>query len=192
MSNAWRPNPGETIVGRLIGADEGRNVKGLPYPILTLATTGDGEIVKVHALHQVLQQELAKRAPTLDDELTITYHGQPDGKDYHHYTVQGGRQPSIDWARYRDPHDPEPAPATTPSTAVPASSEPITDADLASIRRLLKTIAAHDDGAAHAYEERIVTSADGKPLEDLDAVQGAAAVGWLKGKVDKLTEGATA
>lgn len=126
---AWRPEPGQKLSGTVVALDESTNFKGDPYPIVKIDV--GGTITTVHALHEVLQQELAKRRPTIGDQLSISYHGQPDGKDYHHYTVTGGTEPTIDWSRYADPNT-QPSPDPTSPTRAPAPApapEPVVRTD---------------------------------------------------------------
>lgn len=197
MSAAWRPDPGDTVTGTVLALDEGRNVKQQPYPIVTLDVAGG--VVKVHALHQVLQEELAKRRPTIGDDLTISYHGQPDGKDYHHYTVAGGSAPAFDWGRYGDPHAPEtstdaatsrppaspqpagPAAPPDPATggAAPSPRPPVT---LATIDGLLEAIWQHNSATADRLRDTLNRQAGGNYKHSLTAEQIVKAAAWLHAK----------
>jgi len=99
-AEGWRPIVGEIVTGELVSVDETDMGYGL-YPVLTLRRE-DGSHIAVHAFHEVLQSELAKRRPAVGATLTITYLGSPEGKRYHRYRVEGG---TIDtdrlWGAYR-------------------------------------------------------------------------------------------
>lgn len=208
MSDAWRPDPGDHVAGTVIGLDEGSNFKGEPYPIVTL-DIGDGQAVKVHALHQVLQQELAKRAPRVGDPLEVTYHGQPDGKDYHRYTVAGGSRPAgIDWGRYGDPltadDDPSSAGPTHPlasgpaappasaatSGAAPSTTKapdvPATAGQLNAISRILEAVWHTNSARADELRASINRAAGGPYDQLLTAAQAEQTLPWLQRKATDL------
>ena len=100
---AWRPEPGDKVAGdvlEVVVLDRGWG----PYPCLTLKTL-DGE-VSVHAFHDVLRKELAKRRPKIGDHLEITYNGKKESagsaSGYHSYRVVGGQSQEVDWGQWSD------------------------------------------------------------------------------------------
>lgn len=96
----WRPNPGERIKGNIVDIATGDGGYG-PYPIVTL-DTDDGEKA-VHAFHQVLRTELARRRPKIGDEIEVTYLGKRENQSgngsYHAYRVTGGQVQGYDWSQ---------------------------------------------------------------------------------------------
>jgi hypothetical protein len=71
----WRPEPGDVLIGRVIGFDERPGFAGVMYPIIEVERD-DGERVAVHAFHTVLRDELARHKPKRGDRLGIAYHGE--------------------------------------------------------------------------------------------------------------------
>jgi hypothetical protein len=119
-ATAWRPEPGESIIGEL--ADVGERDGGYgPYPVLTLAT--DDGARTVHAFHEVLRNELAKLAPQIGERIGIKYVGKHPERGYHQYRLRAERAGgSVNWSRYSEANPeeqperhltsvPEPAPA---------------------------------------------------------------------------------
>ena len=97
-AEGWKPNPGDEITGRVIDIAATDGGWGM-YPIVTLRDEGGTEIA-VHAFHDVLKSELARRRPKVGDEVSIKYLGQPNGKNYHAYRVRGGQDASFDWGAF--------------------------------------------------------------------------------------------
>jgi hypothetical protein len=98
---AWRPAPGDTIIGELADVGERDNGYG-PYPILTLLT--DDGAISVHCFHEVLRSELAKLSPQVGECIGIKYIGRHPEKSYHQYRVSVERPGGsvVDWSRYGD------------------------------------------------------------------------------------------
>lgn len=139
-SSGWRPDPGARIAGKVVDIATGDGGYG-PYPIVTIVT-GAGDEVAVHAFHQVLRTELARRRPKVGTELAITYVGEQPSKDgrgkYHVYRVSGGETQGYDWdqdlpedqrggggasAEPAVPIEPEPVPVAVPAVAGDVSED---------------------------------------------------------------------
>ena len=96
---AWRPSPGEKLVGTVTELSERDGSYG-QYPIVTLRK-GDGEELAVHAFHEVLQSELARIAPKHGDEVGIKYEGKDPARGYHRYRVRrAGDDAALQWSKY--------------------------------------------------------------------------------------------
>lgn len=93
-SEAWKPAPGDTLIGRVTELDTRVTVHG-EYPLVVLETE-DGRLVGVHGFHTVLKSELARRRPAIGDRIGIRFDGNPPGKDYKSYRVV------VDHAQPRD------------------------------------------------------------------------------------------
>lgn len=112
-AEGWKPSPGDEVAGRVIDIAATDGGWG-PYPVVTLAGE-DGVEVAVHAFHDVLKSELARRRPKVGDELSIKYLGQPNGKNYHAYRVRGGQEGEFDWSTFGG----QPSPQSPSSSAEP-------------------------------------------------------------------------
>lgn len=93
--NGWRPEPGDTISGKVTDLDMAADIGWGPYPIVTIARE-DGTEVSVHAFHQTLRSKLEQIRPQIGDPLNVTYIGKQSGKgdspDYHLYRVRSAIQ----------------------------------------------------------------------------------------------------
>ncbi len=111
----WRPQPGEKVRGKLVDlASRERDdaFGGGQYAILTIeldesARIKDGTVddfVAIHALHEVLERELARIRPKLGDELGILYQGKHADRGYHKYRVHryGDGGGGFDWTGFGD------------------------------------------------------------------------------------------
>lgn len=81
---AWRPEPGDKIVGILVDIHEvddaykDTNSNREPtYPMLTLDLP-DGRMLDVHAFHTILRNEIRRRHPQIGDVVGIKYLGQAE------------------------------------------------------------------------------------------------------------------
>lgn len=124
FAEAWRPAPGDTITGRMIGVELiDPNGQGA-YPCVTIQRA-DGEARNVHAFHTVLQKELARRRPKIGDELTISYlgkKGSSTGREYHAYKVLGGQAPEMNWDAFLPPEERQVSAAPPIAAAQPFAS----------------------------------------------------------------------
>jgi DNA polymerase III epsilon subunit-like protein len=200
--SGWVPTDGEVLTGRIVALDFATSSQdGQLYP-LVVVQKADGDEVTVHGHHRVLKEELAKRAPRIGDELTITYLGEvtPDkgGRAYKAYRVEGGSNP-FTWNLFRDPDDQLPAehatgrpaeptpsaaptPAAPPAGPAPAAADPddrIDPADEVAIRRLLEAITVHSKVMGARLTHQLNSNAGGPWAETLTAERGAKALAWL-------------
>jgi hypothetical protein len=98
-AEAWRPDPGEKLIGTVVDLDERESTYDeQPYPIVTVLTS-DGNEHAFHGFHTVPRRELARLRPRLGERIGIVYHGRhPRG--YEHYTIKLERDPTApDWER---------------------------------------------------------------------------------------------
>ena len=87
FAEAWKPEPGDKLIGTVVDLDERDSAYGdEPYPIVTVETD-DGNELAFHAFHTVARNELAKQRPAIGDRIGIAYHGKQDGKNYESYRV---------------------------------------------------------------------------------------------------------
>ncbi len=102
---AWRPNPGDKLIGRVIELREREGQYGR-YPIVTVRTAAGDELA-VHAFHEVLSTELAQVAPAVGDEIGIKYLGKHPERDYHQYRVRrAGGAAGFHWSAYGEAAEP--------------------------------------------------------------------------------------
>jgi hypothetical protein len=113
---AWRPEPGDKLVGEVVGVSERTGGYG-SYPIVTLRCE-DGEEVAIHAFRTVLASRLADVKPRIGEQLGVKYEGEIDGGErrYHSYKLAIDRpERTVDWSAYS-----EDVPATEPVRDIPA------------------------------------------------------------------------
>jgi len=136
---AWRPQPGDKLVGEIVGISE-RTGQFEAYPIITVRQD-DGTERAWHAFHTVAASELAKQRPKVGERIGVKYTGQRAGQggtSYHAYKVQvdRGEVAGIDWTKYGDeaPVLVDAAPKSdVPSTgfeAAPAAKSEADDVDI--------------------------------------------------------------
>jgi hypothetical protein len=125
---AWKPEPGDKILGRVLSISVIESKFGGSYPLVELVTDDDTEIA-VHGFHTVLKSELARVKPRPGDMLGIKFFGKDDKVDYLRYRVLLERaepsSESVDW-------DAVAAEATEELDGVPVAADdppPPTDAD---------------------------------------------------------------
>jgi hypothetical protein len=94
---AWRPEPGEKVVGEVVEIASRAGHNGKPYPIVTLRRD-DGTEVAIHAFRSVLRAKLAEAQPDVGDQLGVKYLGKHQGEraEYHGYRVAHDVRP-VDW-----------------------------------------------------------------------------------------------
>lgn len=91
---AWRPEPGETVIGEVVGLRMGADAGYGAYPVIVVRTeTGT---VSIHAFHTLLRDGLREIGVKLGMRLAVTYKGvleknkqtDPENPDsYHMYFV---------------------------------------------------------------------------------------------------------
>jgi hypothetical protein len=103
-AEAWRPNPGDMLVGEVVGLSSRDGGFG-EYPIVVVrqGPTVETELA-FHAIHAVAQHELAAQKPQIGERVAIKYLGRREaasGKPYHSYKIAIDRPASeFDWSRY--------------------------------------------------------------------------------------------
>jgi hypothetical protein len=85
---ALRPEPGDTIAGRVVKLTERpASPKGQAYPVIVLETAEGRRAI--HVYHRVLRTQLYENVTlAVGDELAIAYDGQrtsESGREYHAY-----------------------------------------------------------------------------------------------------------
>lgn len=123
-ADAWRPEPGDKLVGTIveIGSRLGEHGR---YPIVTIREDEGGQELAFHAYRQVAQNKLAELAPEIGERIAIRYDG-PKPKStgtgvYYAYKVAVDRpDAAFNWKIFKDPNafDDEPATTVTPTPTV--------------------------------------------------------------------------
>ncbi len=124
---AWRPDPGDKLVGTLVDVSEYDGGYGA-YPVLVIRGD-DGAEHAWHAMHSVARGEVGRLQPRIGERLGVKYLGKQiskSGVSYNGWRVAGDRKPGdvIDLSAYA--HDDDgPAPdVPVPSDAPPADVPP--------------------------------------------------------------------
>jgi hypothetical protein len=112
---AWRPEPGDKLIGVVADLDErASQYDEDAYPVVTVETD-DGRELAFHAFHTVARNELAKQRPQIGDRIAIRYAGRPAGKSYEAYRIVVERPDApprtIDWDKHATPDEAEDEPA---------------------------------------------------------------------------------
>jgi hypothetical protein len=111
-AEAWRPEPGDRLVGEIVAISQGRSsYDARAYPILTVRSADAGEDLAVHAFQTVLLDELARERPKVGEVIGIKYLGEVVGarSTYRKYTVVIDRPDGEVWDNFGAPEpDPEP------------------------------------------------------------------------------------
>lgn len=98
--SAWRPEPGDSLIGRVVEIDS-RTTEYGAYPMVTVQID-DGTEVCFHAFHSVAKSELARRRPGVGDKIGVKFLGKPAGKSYENYKIvveSAQPQAAVDWAK---------------------------------------------------------------------------------------------
>ncbi len=85
-AEAWRPQVGDTLIGKVVELDIRTGVEFGDYPIVTVQTD-DGRDLAWHCFHAVAKAELARRRPVVGDVIGVKALGRPAGKSYESYRV---------------------------------------------------------------------------------------------------------
>lgn len=104
FAEAWRPDPGDTIVGEVTDLGQRNGYDDTPYPIITVRRE-DGTELAFHAFHTVARNELAAARPQVGERIALKYLGPKSGADgrskYHAYRVAVDRPaPTFAWERF--------------------------------------------------------------------------------------------
>lgn len=132
-ATGWRPEIGDKVVGKVVEISE-RDGEWGTYPLVVLELDG-GELIALHAFHQVFKSELARLRPSEGDRLGVKYLGIPPGKRYESYRVAleraSGTSVGPDWDRMgaeaQQELGAETPVATSTATAQPAAAAPVDD-----------------------------------------------------------------
>jgi hypothetical protein len=93
FAQAWKPDPGDVLVGEVIELSERDGGYG-SYPIVTVRQD-NGEEAAFHAYHTVAASQLAEQRPAIGERVGIKYRGRVKGDGphgpYHSYTVKVDR-----------------------------------------------------------------------------------------------------
>lgn len=89
-AEAWRPEPGDQVVGIVLGTEERTGDYG-PYPVVIIeeGEDGGGDLVAVHCFHSVLRNEVEANDLQAGDRIGIAYRGKRQGgkAEYENYRV---------------------------------------------------------------------------------------------------------
>ncbi len=103
FAEAWKPKPGDKLVGTVVDVDLRDSDYGDPYPIVTVERE-DGTEAAFHGFHTVARRELAKKRPQVGDRIGIGYHGKAEpakpgmsGAELYKIVVERDETPAIDW-----------------------------------------------------------------------------------------------
>ncbi len=113
FAEAWRPEPGDKLVGLIVDLDERvSQYSDDPYPVVTVQTD-DGEELAFHAFRTVARNELAKLRPAVGDRIGVAYHGKKDGRNWESYKIiveRADPEPrAFDWDKHVTDDAAEPA-----------------------------------------------------------------------------------
>jgi hypothetical protein len=124
---AWRPEAGDKIKGRVVSVAMGPDLGYGSYPIVTIAEEAGTERT-IHAFHQVLRSELARRRPGQGDEIEVTYIGKraprSGGNGFHAYRVTGGKEPEFNWDAELPPEERQGNRSSSAPPIAPSQPEP--------------------------------------------------------------------
>jgi hypothetical protein len=108
-AEAWKPEPGDKLIGTVVEVDERTSDYGA-YPLLIVETDA-GDEVACHAFHTVLKNELARKRPVAGDTIGIVYRGRDADRGYEMYRVVIERatpqEPAVDWSVHQQDSDAE-------------------------------------------------------------------------------------
>jgi hypothetical protein len=98
VSEPWKPEVGDRLVGTVASVDERTNEWGT-YPLIVIETDNGNEIT-VHGSRTVLRNEFARLRPMVGERIGIKYLGKIDragGASYEGYKVVLDRATPPDW-----------------------------------------------------------------------------------------------
>lgn len=129
IPDGWRPEPGDKVIGKIIGLQKGwSDQQGAYYPIIILEDELTGEAVSVHGFHYVLKERLASLRPVVGERIGIKMGDKIPSKDGRRtiqtYTVRvEGRSEDI-WDDIKSPRTQAPAAQTNaPATAIESDED---------------------------------------------------------------------
>ena len=101
----WRPEAGDSLVGKVTEISTSNGGEYGPYPIVTVSND-KGESLAVHAFHTVLKSAFIKASPAIGETVAVKYNGLRLGKggvkgtEYHDYRVIVDRLPVDVWGKF--------------------------------------------------------------------------------------------
>jgi hypothetical protein len=95
-AEAWRPEPGDRVIGTVIDVDSRTSEFGT-YPIVVIETD-DGNEISIHGFHTVLKNEFARRPPQPGERIGVKYLGKNAKGGYEAYRVVFDKVTPPDWA----------------------------------------------------------------------------------------------
>jgi hypothetical protein len=90
LAPAWKPNPGDIILGKIVRLAWNEGGKWGRYPILTLQLE-DGSYVAIHGASHALKEQMMELRPKLGETAAFRDNGRKMGKnnrEYYSYTMQ--------------------------------------------------------------------------------------------------------
>jgi hypothetical protein len=92
---AWKPVPGEILVGTVEGYDTWEGKYG-PVKVVILRDEAGGALVSVYLSSMVLLQEFRKLRPRPGETVGIRYLGKDEDRGYHKYKVMVDRDTNVE------------------------------------------------------------------------------------------------
>jgi hypothetical protein len=103
FAEAWRPDPGDKLVGEIVELGARAGYDDELYPIVTIRQDNGVELA-AHCFHTVLRNELAKLKPQVGQRIAVKYEGEvatANGRSrYHSYRVATDRAPVFSWTAF--------------------------------------------------------------------------------------------
>lgn len=161
---AWRPEPGDAVVGVLRGLEHRTNEWSTNYPLLTIAPlSGATPWLGVHAFHTVLWKHVEDAAPQIGDVVGVKYLGRQgvggSSNEYEGYKFTLRRTGSSgNGAAHEGASTPEPeATGWSPESTMRAPAAPGTDSDENVVAGVAQwqALLAQCDGSEQAATNRI-------------------------------------
>jgi hypothetical protein len=78
-AKGWKPEPGDTLTGVVVGITPSNPGEYGIYPIVTIRKD-DGELVALHAFHATLKNRLIEKRPVAGEVIAVQFHGERESK----------------------------------------------------------------------------------------------------------------
>jgi hypothetical protein len=111
VAEAWKPSPGDRLIGAVVDVDLRSSDYGDPYPVVTVGRD-DGSEVAFHGFHTVARRELAKTRPQIGGQIGIAYFGKAaptkpgmSGAELYKILVEQAERQPVDWDAIADGDD---------------------------------------------------------------------------------------
>lgn len=92
---AWKPAPGEILVGTVEAYDTWEGKYG-PVKVVVLRDDAEGNLVSVYLGATVLYEEFRKLRPRPGETVGIRYLGKDEDRGYHKYKVMVERETDVE------------------------------------------------------------------------------------------------